>query len=192
MDHLQNRLEALEQQTYTVQRQLRWWRGLACGLIVLAVLTWALPAGTAPGKSLEQRVAALETLLIHFSRDSNNVFVTGANLHIVNGLGATTTTNGLGNLIVGYNEPTDTSDQIACGALDRTGSHNVVVGSKNSFTRFGGLVVGWTNAITGDFASVSGGDANTASGDFASVSGGNQRIAPGEFDWVAGTLFEDQ
>ena len=44
MDHLHDRLEALEQQMYTVNRRLRWWRGLACGLVVLAGFTWALPA----------------------------------------------------------------------------------------------------------------------------------------------------
>jgi hypothetical protein len=43
MHHLQSRLEALEQRTHSVERQLRWWRGLAGGLLVLAVLTWALP-----------------------------------------------------------------------------------------------------------------------------------------------------
>jgi hypothetical protein len=47
MDHLHERLERLAQQTHTVARQLRWWRGLAGGLLVLAVLTWALPSGTA-------------------------------------------------------------------------------------------------------------------------------------------------
>ena len=42
MDHLHERLERLEQRTHTVERQLRWWRGLAGSLIVLAVLTWTL------------------------------------------------------------------------------------------------------------------------------------------------------
>jgi hypothetical protein len=32
---------------HTVTRRLRWWRGLVGGLLVLAVLTWALPAVTA-------------------------------------------------------------------------------------------------------------------------------------------------
>jgi hypothetical protein len=139
MDQLQTRLDALEQQTAhwqhqthtleaqtrTLARQLRWWRGLAGGLVVLAVLTWALPLGTAQedpmagsekGKQgLEERVAALERLLKHFSRKGNDVTLTGANLHIVNGLGSTDCEdeqfepipdcpNGLGNLIVGYNE----------------------------------------------------------------------------------------
>ena len=34
MDQLQRRLEALEQRTHTVERQLRWWYSLVCGLIV--------------------------------------------------------------------------------------------------------------------------------------------------------------
>ena len=48
MDHIQARLEALEQHTHTIERQLRWWRGLACGLIMLALLTWA-PVGHGAG-----------------------------------------------------------------------------------------------------------------------------------------------
>ena len=48
MDHRHARLERLEQQTHTVARHLRWRRGLAGGLLVLAVLTGALPSGTAP------------------------------------------------------------------------------------------------------------------------------------------------
>jgi hypothetical protein len=47
MEHPHERLERLEQQTHTVARRRRWWRGLAGGLLVLAVLTWALPSGTA-------------------------------------------------------------------------------------------------------------------------------------------------
>jgi hypothetical protein len=101
MDQLLARLEALEhdvqplrQQTRTVKRRLRWWRGLACGLVV-GLVGWALPVVTADDakhdkkKELEQRVAALEQLLKHFSRDGNGVIITGANLHNVNGLGRT-------------------------------------------------------------------------------------------------------
>jgi hypothetical protein len=49
MDHLPERLEALEQRTHTVERQLRWWRALACGLAVLGLLGWGLPLGLARG-----------------------------------------------------------------------------------------------------------------------------------------------
>jgi hypothetical protein len=177
----------------TVNRRLRWWRGLTYGVIVLAVLTWALPAGTAQEeaskkgeKGLAHRVAALEKLLKHFSREGNEVFITGANLHIVNGLGRTDCgseekpipdcPNGLGNLIVGYNEPRDPEFD---GPDIRTGSHNVVVGQGHNFSNVGGLVVGLLNMISGRFASVSGGDSNTASGDVSSVSGGILNTASG-------------
>jgi hypothetical protein len=192
MDQLQTRLEALEQRTHTVERQLRWWRGLAGGLLVLAVLTWALPAGTAPEeeakeqgqRGLAQRVAALEHLLTPFTRLGHEVIITGANLRLVNGLGSTDCTaeldvpipdcpNGVGNLIVGYNEPREFSEN------SRTGSHNVVVGQSHNFSRVGGLVVGDFNEIGGDFAVVSGGQRNTASGDWSVVSGGLSNTAHG-------------
>jgi hypothetical protein len=204
MNHLQTRLEALEQRTHTVERQLRWWRGLACGLLGLAVLAWALPVGTAQEdtvagnekgkKGLEQRVAALESLLTHFRRKGNEITIKGANLHIVNGLGSTDCTddqtgnptpdcpNGLGNLIVGYNEPRPEG----VGENIRTGSHNVVVGQWHNFSRFGGLVVGEFNTISDDFASVSGGLGNTASGEWSSVSGGIFNTASGDFSSVSG------
>jgi hypothetical protein len=77
MDHLHERLERLAQQPHTVARQLRWWRGLAGGLLVLAVLTWALPSGTAQedartgrDQRVGQRLAALEQLLRGISSTS--------------------------------------------------------------------------------------------------------------------------
>jgi hypothetical protein len=195
MDQLQTRLDALEQRTHTVARQLRWWRGFAGALVVVGLLTWGLSSGTAQEaqkkKSLEERVAALEDLLKHFSRKGNEVTIKGANLHIVNGLGSTDCfdeqfepipdcPNGLGNLIVGYNESRGEGEDI------RTGSHNVVVGQRHNFSRFGGLVVGDLNTISGDFAVVSVGNNNTASGEFSSVSGGFLNTASGIFAAVSG------
>ena len=70
------------------------------------------------------------------------------NVQVVNGLDATngypadpdsidtldTRTNGLGNLIVGYNELGTPGED------NRTGSHNLVVGHGNSYSSFGGWV----------------------------------------------------
>ena len=175
MDNFRERFEALEQrteqlrqQTRMMERRLRWWRGLACGVIVLALLGIPLQSGKAQyeDKNLAQRVADLEYKLEYVSGRPNEVVITGANLRIVNGLGSTDTTNGLGNLIVGYNE------ERGGGQDNRTGSHDVVIGSQHNFSSFGGLIVGTRNEISGRFASVSGGEDNTASGDFSSVSGG--------------------
>jgi hypothetical protein len=199
MDQLHERLDALEQQVHSMNRRLHWWRGLACGAVVLAVLTWALPLGTAQEDAfgrgqmgLAHRVAALEKLLKPFSRKGREIFITGANLHIVNGLGRTSCTddvgepipdcpNGLGNLIVGYNETR--------GEDIHTGSHNVVVGIQHNFSSFGGLVVGEFHTLSGDFAVVSGGQSNTASGSHSSVSGGQGHIASGDYASVGGGFF---
>jgi hypothetical protein len=204
MDQLYNRVDALERQIHTLhqrsrtaERQLRWWRGMACGLLVGALLTWALPSSTAQEdarggqQGLADRVAALETLLKHFTRVGNEVVITGANLRLVNGLGSTACTseqdepipdcpNGAGNLIVGYNERREFGENM------RTGSHNVVVGQFHNFSRFGGLVVGDFNEISGDFAVVSGGQRNTASGDRSAVSGGLSNTASGGGAVVSG------
>jgi hypothetical protein len=138
--------------------------------------------------SIPDRFAALERKLapLTFDAATNEVVITGANLRLLNGLGSTETTNGLGNLIVGYNEPRDGEE------TRRTGSHNVVVGTQHQFSSVGGLVVGLHNEIRGAFAAVSGGVRNTAAGKFSAVSGGQHRTAEGEFDWVAGSLVEDE
>jgi hypothetical protein len=83
VDHLQERLNALESQVHTLTQhtpkttqRLRWWRGLACGLVVVGLLGWGLPLSLAredardkdkDQKGLAQRVAALESLLKHFN-----------------------------------------------------------------------------------------------------------------------------
>ena len=133
--------------------------------------------------------------------------VSGANLQIVNGEGKTNTTNGAGNLVIGY----DQSREQACEEVHeecipgipgrQTGSHNLIVGSGQSFTSYGGIVAGLVGTITAPYASVTGGFQNEASGErasvsggstnrasalFASVSGGEAGTASGESAWVSG------
>src|SRR5262245_10182081 len=186
MESLHERVEVLEHQIEVlihrgrlIERRLRWWCALACGLLVLLVASLPLPWSTAQEESAEyraarKRLAALEYKLQYVSGGPNEIVITGANLRIVNGLGDTETTNGLGNLIVGYNEPRGVEIDV------RTGSHNVVVGSQNNFSSFGGLVIGLFNEISGEYASVSAGLLNTASGNFSSVSGGQGNTASGQ------------
>jgi hypothetical protein len=192
---LEQRTEQLQQHTRTVERRLRWWRGIACGAIVLALLGFPLQSGKAQyeDKDLAQRVADLEYKLEYVSGGPNEVVITGANLRIVNGLGRTdcgeqtgepipNCPNGLGNLIVGYNEERSGGDD------RRTGSHNVVLGTFNNFSRFGGVVAGLANEISGDFASVYGGVVNRASGEQSVVSGGDNNTASGRRSWVGGGI----
>jgi hypothetical protein len=103
---------------------------------------------------------------------------TGVNVQVVDGTGDTDgAVNGKGNLIVGYNE----------NALNpRSGSHNLIVGDRHSYTSYGGFVAGLNNTISGPRASVAGGELNTASGIGGSVSGGDSNIASGFSSSVSG------
>jgi hypothetical protein len=166
----------LERQVRTVDRRRRWWRRLAGVGGLLGVIGWTLQAVTAgegklgEGKilSLPDRFAALEHKLARLTFDAatNEVRITGTNLLLLNGLGASETANGLGNLLVGYPEPRDS------GETPQTGSHNGVVGKQHQFSSFGGLGVGLQNGIHGAYDSVSGGVRNTAAGEHTAISGG--------------------
>jgi hypothetical protein len=133
--------------------------------------------------ALQEEVDALKTLLAGVSREGNILLITGANLQIVSGSGSTNgEPNGLGNVIIGYNEERTDGNNV------RTGSHMLVVGSENNYSRFGGIVAGILNESSGDFASVSGGFSNQASGVAASVGGGTQNVASGSYASVSGGI----
>jgi len=132
-----------------------------------------------------------------------NIIFSGANIHIVSGSGSTddgmlnnpnATLRGLGNLIIGYDEDPGKgpggpeAPPPTLGPGDRSGSHNLVIGRWNRFTKaaFGGLVAGERNVISNEGASVSGGVVNTASGFDASVVGGVVNTASGSDASVVG------
>ncbi len=144
--------------------------------------------------ALEERVAQLEKLLANVTRDGNDITFKALNVHIVNGLDNTETINGLGNLIVGYNE------LVGHDVDHREGSHNIVVGKYNSYYSYGGLLVGWqcrtgrkyscaigsTNTAWGEFSSAIGGGGNIAEGNQSSVSGGMLNAAKGPNSSITG------
>lgn len=135
---------------------------------------------------------------------NETIRISGVNVQIVNGLGATngnpadpysvdpgvTRTNGLGNLILGYAESAEELYGPGPGGKDdeRTGSHNVVVGIGGDYSSYGALVGGAYNRVTGAYASVTGGANNLASGDFASVGGGGHVLDPFDGNRAAGEL----
>ncbi len=135
-------------------------------------------------EQLEMRITQLEALLANVTRllvnGQDTIRFSGVNVQIVNGSGNTgEPINGLGNLIVSYNELRGSGDV-------RTGSHNVVVGRWHNYSSYGGMVTGISNTISGPYASVSGGCGNTASGQHASVSGGSANRASNTYSSVSG------
>lgn len=97
-----------------------------------------------------------------------HVIFEGANVHIRSGQGFTWhwdkvahPPNGLGNLIIGYNENS---------SRDRSGSHNLVVGEGHSYPGFASLLTGMSN-YAADYSALIGGDTNSASSWSAVVGG---------------------
>lgn len=150
----------------------------------------------------EKKLAPFSTTFRNHTDASGGfeVCLDNANLHIRNGLGGTETTNGLGNLFLGYNETVGTEDQ--------SGSHNFVVGERHSFPSYGGVVFGYSNTVgvlngagfstvlggafnqaIGNYSVIAGGTSNTASGEDSIVAGGRQNIASGYISAVSGGFF---
>jgi hypothetical protein len=148
---------------------------------------------------LQSRVSTLEATLSKVSYDPSGLNgkptlkISGANVQIVSGSGSTDgTVNGLGNLIIGYDEHPP--------AYDQTGSHNLVLGYGQKFTSWGGVSAGVYNTLSGPFSdvfgvfntassggsSITGGESNTASGGNSSVSGGASSTASGNYSSVSG------
>jgi hypothetical protein len=116
-----------------------------------------------------------------------HIIFSRANVHIENGEGATGgTINGLGNLIIGYNEPRYDPNTGTSDTSGRGGSHNLIVGPDHKYESYGGFVAGAFNNISGIGSSVSGGTSNTASGFGSSVSGGEENTAGGGWSSVSG------
>ena len=138
----------------------------------------------------------------------------GVNVQVVNGTGNTETSNGTGNLIVGYDRlrvghqpdvfqeecsigttypdrPLETRQE--CEAVGgkwridhKSGSHYLVVGDWHNYTRWSGIVSGIGSTVSGRAASVTGGLYNRASNFGASVSGGSSGHAFGSVASVSG------
>ena len=126
--------------------------------------------------------------------------ISGVNVQLVNGMGSTWgnqaaeiwdfgthRTNGLGNLIIGYQE-TRSDDGIGDTEDDnyRIGSHNLVVGSRNNYSTWGSQVVGGRNTVGGWLSSASGGFNNISYGQASFVGGGESNYATGRNTMIGG------
>jgi hypothetical protein len=179
---------------------------LLLGLLGIATLPALVAAaqgrvGARPlALTLEQREILAHMSLVYLDDGqgglAKTIRITGANVQLVNGLGATngnptlplsidgleTETNGLGNLIVGYAEPPK-------GSFDRTGSHSIVLGVTGSHSSFGGIVSGAGNRLEAPHASAIGGSGNQASGDYSVILSGALNEARGAHSAMLGGDF---
>ncbi len=194
LESLEQEMATLRRQGLVAQRRANWWRVVACGCAAAALFGLSVRPGVTASstsiskrvKTLEKQIKALNTLFLapntvdgepFVQREGNDLILTGLNLHIRNGQGSTFggpandpavfgTPNGLGNLIVGYNENQ--------GAFPRGAAHSVIIGRDHGYRGYGQLVAGWRNDARGNSASIIGGMDNRADGFVSSVSGGTQ------------------
>jgi hypothetical protein len=134
-----------------------------------------------------EQAEELKALLPHMRFVGNGVAgkptvqFSGVNVQIVNGEGKTASTNGEGNLVIGYDEE----------PRFQTGSHDLVLGEDQEYTSFGGIIASVMNTATGEYAAVTGGAANTVSGALASVSGGEVNRVSGDLSWMGGGVLNE-
>jgi len=194
---LEQRLTQSEQRFRVAERRYRVLGVTAFGVVLGAMLL--VPgnrAAIAQGygvtlQSLEAQIVAAQanittlqnkTQFMTASTAGQSTTFTACNVYVQNGLGATNgnpaspigpgsgSTNGLGNLIIGYN---------ASVGFARTGSHNLVLGDANGYTSFGGIVAGTGNQIDGQYATITGGTGGVASGALSTICGGFSNSATG-------------
>ncbi len=182
------------------------------GFLILLLVSQPAHAVRPSIADLQAQIAALQAytdpLQTYLSVDESVpakpvLRVTAANLQVVNGTGLTLNSqNGVGNLIVGYDDPRTSgdsvcslgafTDQAACenaseiwAISHKSGSHNLVVGWRHNYSQTSGLVAGNRNTVNGASASISGRN-NVASGGSSSVSGGQGNEASSSTSSVSG------
>ncbi|MCP4130092.1 MAG: hypothetical protein GY754_03645, partial [bacterium] len=99
------------------------------------VIISTLQGDTSGLTAMQASIDALNTTFQGVSRSGDDIIFSGVNMFINSGSGSTGgTVNGLGNLVMGYNELRGSGD-------DRSGSHNIIVGGNNNFSSYSGLIV---------------------------------------------------
>lgn len=161
--------------------------------------------------NLKTRVSILEetsrfayeiSSVLSYNKEMGTVLFSGVDVQIVNGRGGTYTTNGKGNLIIGYNEASQRGDSYCSNGIytakqtctlpnvwglgQRSGSHNLIIGIGNDYTQYGSIVAGINALSNGVVGNVLGGNTNTASGPYSVVSGGNFNAAYGASSSISG------
>ena len=136
-------------QITSVKVRVRKLEAILMGVVVAVIILFLVPPFNSQicnGMTLtsfESRISSIErkTRPIAVEESSRSLIISGVNVHIRNGMSKTYWKNGVGNLIVGYNE--------RMGTEDRNGSHNIVIGPDHSFSSHSGIVTGWGNTISG-------------------------------------------
>lgn len=152
------------------------------------------------GTGLVAGVQALECLTGSMTRgtidDKDSIVFRGTNVHIRNSQGPIEEwdstlqhqlpesdqwkNNGLGNLIIGYDEFAPNR------SLPKEGSHNLIVGPGHSYSSVGAIIAGVANQSTKPATTVIGGTYNHADALYSSITGGFLNTTHGRYSSITG------
>jgi|HubBroStandDraft_6_1064221.scaffolds.fasta_scaffold346407_2 hypothetical protein len=176
-------------------RTLKSLRGMVVGVaLATSLLMFAMPGVAFAKKTPELLTSAeqkeLKEILKHVKYEPSGVggkptiLVSEANVQIVNGAGSTTSANGAGNLILGYDDAeNDDSEVVPVAPGEQTGSHNLIMGNSDHYHSYGSFVGGENNLdsapnsiVVGEFnvagaPSIVGGFENESQGLFSALFG---------------------
>ena len=142
--------------------------------------------------TLQAQVVANLSDYVTVNPSTNQVVISGANFQVNSGTGATHgAVNGLGNIIIGYNEDENYDNSSEGGTPDptpdvKTGSHNLIVGAGHYYTSFGGIIAGYDNKSTAKYTGALGGHRNIVSGDYSVTLGGDSNNSGGRYGSILG------
>jgi len=126
------------------------------------------------------------------------------NIRLNNGRGTTDGfINGLGNLTIGYNEPSNSTvefcsdpqyvTQAACEAGAeiwarnvRRGSHNFIIGLRNSYDNFASVLIGTDQISNANYSNLIGGSDNMNNGINSVIVGGSDHVINGASSVISG------
>jgi len=178
----------------------------AVSILLASAAAWVRPAQgpilDPDAREFLRHIRMYDAPIDYAGHTVRTVEISGLNVQIVNGTGQTDGwPNGVGNLIIGYNEE-------PLSGFVRSGSHNLVIGYGNAWWgATSGIVAGTNNTLFGSEGSsvlggggntamasycvVVGGSGNSATGDESVLGGGQYRSVNGTDDFAAGSLYED-
>ncbi|NTS77500.1 hypothetical protein HR060_11565 [Catenovulum sp. SM1970] len=145
-------------------------------LVSLSALSMSAAALTAEQES------KLRDVLGCLSQSDATVRVDGCNLQIINGGGFTRHKNGLGNMIVGYNNQASAP---SVPDFSNDGSHNFVLGHSHIYTSTGNFIAGTRHEVYGTSGFVTGHFGTTTQHN-NTIAGGKNNHSHGIFSAVLG------
>ena len=95
------------------------------------------------------------------------IYFEGVNVIVRSGAGSTEVVDGLGNIIIGYDEDDKDGD-----SDDKSGSHNLIIGPYHTYSSYGAIVAGSNNTSLAPYGSVLGGEGSVVAGEMGVVLGG--------------------